>query len=50
MKMVSHGTILDENTMHEEFEQSIDGGPMKKIMTMDYKRVAKKMAAKTAGE
>ena len=50
MKMVSHGTILDENTMHEEFTQSIDGGPMKKIMTMDYKRVGKKMAAKTAGE
>jgi hypothetical protein len=50
MKMVSHGTILDDNTMHEEFAQSIDGGPMKKIMTMDYKRIAKKMAAKTPGE
>ena len=47
MKMVSHGAIIDENTMHEEFSQSIAGGPMKKIMTMDYKRVSKKMAAKT---
>ena len=42
MKMVSHGTIVDPNTMHEEFTQSVDGGPMQKIMTIDYKRAAKK--------
>jgi uncharacterized protein DUF1579 len=42
MKMVSHGAIVDSNTMHEEFTQSVDGGPMQKIMTIDYKRAAKK--------
>jgi hypothetical protein len=41
MKMVSHGTVVDENTMHEEFTQSIDGGPMTKLMTIDYKRVGR---------
>ena len=41
MKMVSHGTIVDENTMHEEFSQSIDGGPTNRLMTVDYKRVGK---------
>lgn len=47
MKMVSHGKILDGgNSMHEEFMQSVDGGPMNKIMTIDYKRAGKAMAAK----
>jgi hypothetical protein len=47
MKMVSHGKILDGgNSMHEEFTQSIDGGPMNKIMTIDYKRSGKAMTAK----
>ena len=49
MKLVSHGTIADEgNSMHEEFSQSVDGGPMAKIMSIDYKRVGKAVAEKPA--
>jgi len=46
MKLVSHGTMVDENTTHEEFTQSIDGGPMVKMMTMDCKRIGKSASTK----
>jgi hypothetical protein len=45
MKLVSHGTIVDEKTTHEEFTQSIDGGPMVKLMTIDSKRVGQSGSA-----
>jgi Protein of unknown function (DUF1579) len=49
MKTISKGTVADDgNSMHEEFLQSADGGPEKKIMTIDYKRAGKAMAAKPA--
>jgi uncharacterized protein DUF1579 len=51
VKTISHGTLADDgNSMHEEFTQSTDGGPEKKMMTIDYKRVGKAMAAKPAGK
>jgi hypothetical protein len=50
MKMVSHGTLVDQNTMHEEFTQSIDGGPMIKIMTLDSKRAGKTAAVNSTKE
>ena len=38
----------DGNSMHEDFMQSFDGSPATKTMTIDYKRIGKAMAAKSA--
>jgi hypothetical protein len=45
------GSIADDaNSMHEDFMQSFDGADATKTMSIDYKRVGKAMAEKTAGK